>query len=57
MLRGPILRSLPFFDQPKIVRMLDAMPKMDQMAHITNEQILMMVLSACVLQDRYRMSA
>jgi asparagine synthase (glutamine-hydrolysing) len=57
LLRGPILRSLPFFDQPKIVRMLDAMPKMDQMAHITNEQILMMVLSACVLQDRYHMSA
>ena len=57
LLRGPVLRSLPFFDQPKIVRMLDAMPKMDQMVHITNEQILMMVLSACVLQDRYRISA
>jgi len=57
LLRGPVLRSLPFFDQSKIVRMLDAMPKVDQMVHITNEQILMMVLSACVLQDRYRISA
>ena len=57
LLRGPVLRSLPFFDQAKVVGMLDAMPKMDQMVHITNEQILMMVLSACVLQDRYRISA
>jgi asparagine synthase (glutamine-hydrolysing) len=57
LLRGPVLRSLPFFDQSKVVGMLDAMPKMDQMVHITNEQILMMVLSACVLQDRYRISA
>jgi asparagine synthase (glutamine-hydrolysing) len=57
LLRGPVLRSMPFFDQPKVVRMLDALPKVDQMAHITNEQVLMMVLSACVLQDRYRMSA
>ena len=57
LLRGPVLRSLPFFDQPKIIRMLDAMPKMDQIVHITNEQILMMVLSACVLQNRYRISA
>ena len=57
LLRGPVLRSLPFFDQAKVVEMLDAMPKMDQMVHITNEQILMMVLSACVLQDRYRISA
>ena len=57
LLRGPVLRSLPFFDQSKVVQMLDAMPKMDQMVHITNEQILMMVLSACVLQDRYRISA
>jgi asparagine synthase (glutamine-hydrolysing) len=57
LLRGPSLRSIPFFDQQKVVRMLDTLPKMDQMAQITNEQILMMVLSACALQDHFRISA
>ena len=57
LLRGPVLRSIPFFDQQKVIRMLDAQPTMDQVAHITNEQILMMVLSACVLQNRFRISA
>jgi hypothetical protein len=37
--------------------MLDQLPSVDQFSRVTNEQILMMVLSACVLQDRFRMSA
>jgi asparagine synthase (glutamine-hydrolysing) len=57
LLRGPVLRSMPFFDQQRVIRMLDALPRMDQMADVTSEQILMMVLSACVLQDRFRVSA
>ena len=57
MLRGPILRSIPFLDQERVVRMLDQLPSVDQFSRVTNEQILMMVLSACVLQDRFRMSA
>jgi asparagine synthase (glutamine-hydrolysing) len=57
VLRGPILRSIPFFDQERVVQMLDQLPSVDQFSRVTNEQILMMVLSACVLQDRFRMSA
>ncbi len=56
-LRGPILQSMPFFDQKKVVKMLDQLFDVDQFARVTNEQVLMMVLSACVLQDRFRMSA
>jgi hypothetical protein len=29
----------------------------DENARVANDQILMMVLSACVLQDRYRLAA
>ncbi|GAC1680375.1 MAG: asparagine synthase (glutamine-hydrolyzing) [Candidatus Acidiferrum sp.] len=56
-LRGPVLRSMPFFDSKKVIRMLDQLPQVDQLSRLTNEQILMMVLSACVLHDRFRMSA
>jgi asparagine synthase (glutamine-hydrolysing) len=56
-LRGSRLRSLPFFDQGKVVHMLDELGRVDHFVRTTNEQILMMVLSACVLQERFRMSA
>jgi asparagine synthase (glutamine-hydrolysing) len=56
-LRGPIVASMPFFDQKKVVRMLDELPSVDQFCRVANEQILMMVLSASVLHDRFRMSA
>jgi asparagine synthase (glutamine-hydrolysing) len=56
-LRGPILKSMPFFDQKKVVLVLDGLLKMEPMTQVTSEQILMMVLSACVLQDRFRLSA
>jgi asparagine synthase (glutamine-hydrolysing) len=56
-LRGAPLRSLPFFDQKKVVHMLDELPRVDHFKRVTNEQILMMALSACVLQERFRVSA
>ena len=57
LLRGPILRSMPFFDQAKVVRVLDGLPKKEEMADVVSEQVLMIVLSACVLQDRFRIAA
>ena len=55
-LRGPILSSMPFFDKKKIITVLDNMAYGDENARVANDQILMMTLSACVLQDRYRPS-
>lgn len=57
LLRGSLLRSIPFFDQLKVVQMLDALPKHQKMPNVMSEQVLMLTLSACVLQDRFRMTA
>ena len=56
-LRGPQLTAIPFFDRQKIVDILDRLPGMDEGARVTNDQILMMVVSACVLQERFRLAA
>jgi len=57
MLRGPVLASMPFFDQKKIVNMLDGLQTTDENSRVANDQVLMMVLSACVLQGGFRLSA
>ena len=57
MLRGPVLSSMPFFDQKKIVNMLDGLQTTDENSRVANDQVLMMVLSACVLQGGFRLSA
>ncbi|HUN63575.1 MAG TPA: asparagine synthase (glutamine-hydrolyzing) [Candidatus Sulfotelmatobacter sp.] len=55
-LHSPILSSMPFFDKKKISTVLDNMACGDENARVANDQVLMMTLSACVLQDRYRLS-
>jgi asparagine synthase (glutamine-hydrolysing) len=52
-LRGPALASLPFFDRAKVVALLDTLPSMDDAARTAYDPVLMVVLSACVLQERY----
>jgi asparagine synthase (glutamine-hydrolysing) len=53
MLRGETLRSMPFFDQKKVVALLDRLPDMDVGARTANDQILMYIVSLCVLQERF----
>ena len=56
-LRGPILASLPFFDRRKVSRLLDTLPSLDDGARTAIDQVLMLILSACVLQERFGMSS
>jgi asparagine synthase (glutamine-hydrolysing) len=56
-LRGPVLRSIPFFDQAKVVRLLDGIGTMDEGSQVAIDQVLMGILSACVLQERFRLGA
>lgn len=56
VLRSSVLASMPFFDHKKIVGLLDSLQKPDKLSNAANEQVLMLVLSACVLQDRFRIS-
>jgi asparagine synthase (glutamine-hydrolysing) len=55
-LRGPALTSMPFFDAPKVLNLLDGLYKMDEASRVANDQVLMTLLSACVLQDRFQLS-
>lgn len=56
-LRGTTLASLPFFDQKSVVGLLDRLDTMDEGSRVANDQILMILVSACVLQERFGLSA
>lgn len=52
-LRGPVLASLPFFDQKKVIALLDQLLSMSNPDHVGWDPVLMSVLSACVIQERF----
>lgn len=52
-LRGSALASIPFLDQKKIIALLDSLPAMDEGARVANDQVLMILVSACILQERF----
>lgn len=52
-LRGSMLKRLPFFDGHAVVGLLDALPGMSQSQKLALDPALMMIMSACFLQDRY----
>jgi asparagine synthase (glutamine-hydrolysing) len=56
-LRGPTLAAIPFFDQGKVSELLDGIAKMDEGGQVANDQVLMMLVSACVLQQGFGLSA
>jgi asparagine synthase (glutamine-hydrolysing) len=56
-LRGPVLGSLPFYDQKKVVALLDRIPGMSDPERVSWDAILMSILSACVLQKRFQLGA
>jgi asparagine synthase (glutamine-hydrolysing) len=55
-LRGPILKAIPFYDQTKVVALLDRLPAMDAGAITAMDPVLMNLLSACVLHERFGLS-
>ena len=56
-LRGSALRQVPFFDQAKVVRLLDALPALQPGEQVAIDQILMMLLSGCILGERFALAA
>ncbi len=56
-LRGPTLAAIPFFDKKKVIALLDSLDAMDEGSRVAIDQVLMMVVSACVLQDRFHLAA
>jgi asparagine synthase (glutamine-hydrolysing) len=52
-LRGPVLAALPFYDRAKVVTLLDSLPVKGEAARTAFDPVLMIILSACCLQQRY----
>lgn len=55
-LRGSVLNSIPFFNQGRVVNLLDSLETMDEGARVANDQVLMTVTSACVLHERFQLA-
>jgi asparagine synthase (glutamine-hydrolysing) len=56
-LRGPVLASIPFFDQTKIIGVLDRLDTMDEGSRVAMDQVLMTLVSACVLHEGFHLAA
>jgi len=56
-LRGPVFGSIPFFDQKKVIGLLDNLKTMDEGSQVAIDQVLMSLLSASVLQDGFHLTA
>src|SRR5215468_5145260 len=56
-LRGRTLAAIPFFDQSKVIKLLDQIGDMDESTRVANDQILMFLTSACILQERFQLAA
>jgi asparagine synthase (glutamine-hydrolysing) len=54
-LRGPALASLPFYDRSKVVALLDGLPALSEAARTASEPVLMVLLSTCALQERFKL--
>jgi asparagine synthase (glutamine-hydrolysing) len=52
-LRGPVMAALPFYDRAKVVALLDDLPALGGAARTALDPVLMVLLSACCLHQRY----
>jgi asparagine synthase (glutamine-hydrolysing) len=52
-LRGSVMASLGFYDQAKVVALLDGLPALGDEARTALDPVLMVLLSACCLHQRY----
>jgi asparagine synthase (glutamine-hydrolysing) len=54
-LRGPSLAALPFFERSAVVRLLDELPAASEARRASLDPLILMILSLCVLQERFRL--
>jgi asparagine synthase (glutamine-hydrolysing) len=55
-LRGPVLASIPYINQKEVVNLLDRLPSMGNGAHTAYDPVLMILVSMCVLHDRFHLA-
>jgi asparagine synthase (glutamine-hydrolysing) len=52
-LRSSVFSSIPYFDQPKVLSLLDRLETMDEGSRVAYDQVLMLLVSACVLHKGF----
>lgn len=55
-LRSSAMGAVPFFDPRKVVRFPDSLPAMDESTRVAADGVLMNLLGACVLQERFQLA-
>ncbi|MGH6937829.1 asparagine synthase (glutamine-hydrolyzing) [Hypericibacter sp.] len=55
-LRGGVLASIPYFDRRKVLALLDRVDDMDDGQRAVIDQVLMLLMSTCVLQERFKLA-
>lgn len=53
VLRSSVLTSVPFYDQRAVIGLLDRLPALAESERAGLDSILMKILSACMLQERF----
>jgi hypothetical protein len=56
-LRGSAMQRVPYFDQARVVGLFNRLPSLQPGEQVAADQILMVLLSACVLGERFAMAA
>jgi asparagine synthase (glutamine-hydrolysing) len=54
LIRGEAFRALPFFDGRRVLALLDRLPELSAQEQTAADPVVMMVLSAVALQERFR---
>jgi asparagine synthase (glutamine-hydrolysing) len=54
-LRGNVLACIPYFDRKKVIDLLDRVDTMDHGSRVAFDQVLMLLVSACVLHERFHL--
>jgi asparagine synthase (glutamine-hydrolysing) len=55
-LRGRAVERVPFYDRRKLIRLLDSLPERSPAAQAAVDPVLMQMLSACIMADRFGLS-
>jgi asparagine synthase (glutamine-hydrolysing) len=56
-LRGNVLAAIPYFNRRKVIELLDRVETMDEGARVAIDQVLMLLVSACVLHEGFHLAA
>ena len=54
--RSQTLKLLPFYSQAKVLAFLDQIETIPEDARLSYDPVMMLILSACLLQESFRIS-